>query len=83
MSHDHDHKSTLQSITEWSCWYWREIGASVGTAVGVWLLDVTTTAYLLALLPLLAIGLQEVMRLVPLALHARRVRTTEQTEEVA
>lgn len=76
----HDHKSAPQSITEWACWYWREIGASAGIAAGVWLLDVTAVAYLLVLLPVLAIGLQEVMRLVPLALRARRVRAAERTE---
>lgn len=76
----HDHKSVPQSITEWACWYGREIGAAAGIAAGVWLLDVTTTAYLLVLLPMLAIGLQEVMRLVPLALRARRVRNAERAE---
>ncbi|EHK83655.1 hypothetical protein SZMC14600_18999 [Saccharomonospora azurea SZMC 14600] len=77
----HDHKSAPQSITEWACWYGREIGAAAGIAAGVWLLDATTTtAYLLVLLPVLAIGVQEVMRLVPLALRARRVRAAERAE---
>lgn len=76
----HDQKSTAQRVTEWLCWYGREIGAAAGIAAGVWLLDATTTAYLLVLLPVLAIGVQEVMRLVPLALRAHRVRAAERAE---
>ncbi len=76
----HDQKSATQRTTEWLCWYGREIGASAGIAAAVWLLDVTTTAYLLVLLPLLAIGVQEVARLVPLALRAHRVRDAERAE---
>ncbi len=77
----HDQKSATQRTTEWLCWYGREIGASAGIAAAVWLLDVaTTTAYLLVLLPMLAIGVQEVARLVPLALRARRARAAERAE---